>query len=95
MRGEYLENDVKIETREQATRQLFELVAHALKVEPSSITLDSGPLVLPEWDSFSHLHVVVAIEDKYGIMFDPDAIAAMITVRDILAALRDKGVVEK
>lgn len=86
---------MKKETQEQAARQLFELVAHALKVEPTSITLDSGPLVLPEWDSFSHLHVMVAIEDKYEIMFDPDAIAAMITVRDILAALQDKGVVEK
>jgi len=84
-----------MEPQEQATQQLFELVADALKVEPSSITLDSGPLVLPEWDSFSHLHVMVAIEDKYEIMFDPDAIAAMITVRDILAALQDKGVVEK
>ena len=83
-----------MEEQKQVTKQLFELVAHALKVDPTSITLDSGPLVLPEWDSFSHLHIMMAIEDKYEIMFDPDTIAAMITVRDILAALQDKGVIE-
>ena len=86
---------MKMESKEETARQLVELVATALKVERSAVTLDSGPLVLPQWDSFAHLHLVVAVEQKYKVMFDPSAIAAMITVRDILSALQDKGLVEK
>lgn len=84
-----------MESKEQATQQLLQLVADGLKVAREKVTLDSGPLVLPEWDSFSHLHLMVAVEDRYKVAFDPDAIAEMISVRDILLALQDKGVVEK
>lgn len=84
-----------MESKEQATQQLLQLVAEGLKVALEKVTLDSGPLMLPEWDSFSHLHLMVAVEDRYKVAFDPDAIAEMISVRDILRALQDKGVVGK
>lgn len=82
-------------SKDQAAQQLLQIVADALKIERETVTLDSGPLVLPNWDSFFHLHLVMEIEDKYEVTFDPDTIAEMISVREILSALQNKGVVEK
>lgn len=84
-----------MDMNEQSEQELLDLVADTLNVARGIVTLDAGPVVLPQWDSFSHLHLVVAIEAKYGVCFGADRIADMMSVRDIIVALREKGVALK
>ena len=73
-------------------KQLCHLVAGVLKVDPSMVGPESGPLTLSQWDSFHHVHIVVAVEESYGVELSPDEIVGLLSVSDIAGALRKKGV---
>lgn len=72
--------------------ELCAFIAEALKVEPSLVTEQSGPLTLSAWDSFQHLHVMMAIEEKYGVEIPVEQVVTLLTVGDIAALLRAKGI---
>ena len=84
-----------MELKEQTMPGLFALVADTLKVSRDAVNLDSGPLTLPQWDSFNHLHLVIAVEECYKIELRVDEIATMISVKDIMRILQEKGVVAR
>lgn len=44
-----------------------DLVAGALNCSPDSLTAASGLARHPNWDSFAHLGVMLALEQHYGI----------------------------
>lgn len=47
---------------------------------------------IPTWDSVVHLTLVLALEQTFGVMFEPEEAAALKSVADIRAALARKGV---
>ena len=47
---------------------------------------------VPEWDSSSHMVIVTALEERFGIMFESDELVELSTVARIEDALRAKGV---
>lgn len=47
---------------------------------------------IPEWDSASHMVIVTALEERFGIMFESDELVELSTVARIEDALREKGV---
>lgn len=73
-------------------KQLCRFVAGVLEVEPAVVGPETGPLTLPKWDSFNHIHLVVAIEDTYGIELSPDEIVSLLSVSDVARLLQEKGV---
>lgn len=73
-------------------KQLCRLVAERLGVEPSAVGPETGPLTLSEWDSFHHIHLLVALEETYGVEFSPDEIVTLFSVNDIVRILQEKGV---
>lgn len=90
-----MRHEDNMELKEQAIPQLCGLVADTLKVSRDAVNLDSGPLTLPQWDSFNHLHLVVAVEERYKIELGVDEIATMISVKDIMRILQEKRVVAR
>ena len=72
--------------------ELFDLVAEALNVDRESVTAETGPLTESQWDSFRHVHLVMAVEEKYGIEMNPQEIVGLLSVGDIASLLRSKGV---
>ena len=82
-----------MELNDQAISELCKLIADTLKVPREKIDLDSSPLTLPEWDSFHHVQLMVAVEDQYKIELDGEELATMISVGEIARVLREKGVV--
>jgi len=72
--------------------ELFNLVAEALDVEPGSVTAETGPLNEAKWDSFRHVHLVIAVEEKYRIQLSPQEIVGLLSVCDIASLLRSKGI---
>ena len=39
------------------------------------------------WDSFAHINLMLGIEGEFGVEFDSDEIASLLSVGQILAAL--------
>jgi acyl carrier protein len=62
----------------------YELVSKALGCAPNSLELDSGLGRHPNWDSFGHLEVMMALEEKYGIEIDDDTIRHFISMGAII-----------
>jgi acyl carrier protein len=73
-------------------KQLCGFVAEILGVEPALVGPETGPLTLAKWDSFNHIHLVVAIEETYGIELSPDEIVSLLSVSDVARLLQEKGV---
>jgi acyl carrier protein len=72
--------------------ELLDLVAEALKIDRESVTAATGPLNESQWDSFRHVHLVMAVETKYGVEMSPQEIVGLLSVGDIASLLRSKGV---
>ena len=47
---------------------------------------------VPEWDSQSHLVLVLAIEEKFNISLEPDDVVSMTSVSRIFDVLQSRGV---
>jgi acyl carrier protein len=47
---------------------------------------------VPEWDSQSHLVLVLAIEEKFNISLEPDEVVGMTSVSKIFDLLQGRGV---
>jgi acyl carrier protein len=63
-----------------------------LGLEPALFHPELAYNSVPEWDSASHMVLVVALEEKLGIEFDSDEIANLTSVARIVEALAAKGV---
>jgi acyl carrier protein len=47
---------------------------------------------IPEWDSASHMVIVEALEEKFGIELNSDEVVSMTTIPKIYAVLESKGI---
>ena len=71
---------------------LEEIFARELNLKPEDFSDDLTYNSIPEWDSASHMAIVVAIEEKFDITLDSNDIVRMTSVRKILNVLSDKGI---
>ena len=67
--------------------RLIATVAAALRVPPSTLTLESGPGDLPAWDSLAQLNVVSEIEAEFGVSIPVEQVAEIRHLRDFLRYL--------
>ena len=71
---------------------LREIVANVLGVPSTEIHENSGPPTFPQWDSVAHINIILSIEAQYGVSFSPEEMVEALSVEDIAATLRGKGV---
>lgn len=57
------------------------------EADAAAIGPDTTPVQLPAWTSMAHLELVLAIEKRFGLMFDAEEIANLASVAAIAAAL--------
>lgn len=62
------------------------IAADLFAVDPALLHADSSPEQVESWDSVQHLNLVLALEEKYGIQFEPEEMERM-TNLGIIAAL--------
>ena len=65
------------------TEELRILVADVLRVPPSQIDDSSTPQHFENWDSIQHVSLVVAIEEQFGVEFEPEEIRDMESIGKI------------
>ena len=64
--------------------RLIAIIAAVLRVPVSTLTLESGPGDLAEWDSLAQLNVVSEIEAEFGVSIPIERVADIRHIRDFL-----------
>ena len=59
-------------------------------IDAKSVTLQTSPADVPDWDSVGHLSLVSTLERAFGIGLDVEDIMEMETVRDIVRVVQSK-----
>jgi acyl carrier protein len=71
---------------------LCNIVADILELPPEQVTPDLNAEAVGHWDSFTHLQLILALEDEYGVQFDPQRIPELTRVSLLQAELEKNGV---
>jgi len=66
------------------------VAADVFAVDAKTLNAASSPEQVAAWDSVQHLNLVLALEGKYGIQFEPEEMEGMKNLGDIAALLRTK-----
>jgi acyl carrier protein len=74
----------------QVLEQVRTLAADVLGVRRWEIDSNSTPQQLDNWDSISHVSLVVAIEEQFGVAFTPEEITDMESIGRIAELLSRK-----
>ena len=68
-------------TSERITKIMVEI----MEVDESSINQDTNPDNMPQWDSLSHVQILLAIEKEFNVTISPEeGIENMNSFKDIL-----------
>jgi acyl carrier protein len=74
-------------TRTDLDTALRGIFADMFDAEPASITGDTSPDTLLQWDSLGHIRLIAALEERFETTISPDAQVEMLTfelVGDVL-----------
>jgi acyl carrier protein len=58
---------------------------------PAQFDDDTAPANVEGWDSVRHVELVVALEERFGCMFDPDEVPELTSLARIEDILRRHG----
>lgn len=61
-------------------RRFREVIAAVLGVDAGAISDSDSPRTLPQWDSVTHLSLLLALEEEFGVQFSPDEMAQLSTI---------------
>jgi acyl carrier protein len=73
--------------RDTLGEKLIAIVAGALRVPISKLTLETGPGDLEAWDSLAQINVVSEIEAEFGVSIPIEQVAEIQNIRDFLRYL--------
>lgn len=79
---------------DQIERRVLEIVARTFRVPRATVSLESTPDTIPAWDSLQQVHLILALEEEFGLQFEVDQIAVMQGVRPIVALVRERAEAE-
>jgi len=71
--------------------QVRGIAADVLQVAPKTLGAESSPESVQSWDSVQHLNMVLALEEQFGIQFDPEEMDAMKTIGAIASLVAEKS----
>ncbi len=76
---------------DSAIEEVRQTVAEVFAVDLEQITVDSSPETIEAWDSIGHLNLILSLEGRIGVSFDPEKVPQLTTVQalaDEIATLR-------
>ena len=77
---------------ENNKERLYCLVSEVLGVPIRDVNEDSSPDSITNWDSLSHLNLVLALETEFGVSLSIEDVTEMLSVRLIRMILTQYGV---
>jgi acyl carrier protein len=70
--------------------EVYAVISSVLGVPPEKLSDDSGPGMIENWDSLSHINLVLAIEEHFAVVFTDDDVTDMLSVGLICRILRER-----
>lgn len=70
-------------------QKLVQTISTILKIEASRVTPELSQENTPQWDSLTHLRLILELEQNLGIRFRSEDIPAMTSVAAIESVLRN------
>ena len=70
--------------------RLQRILADLLSLPQEEISADSSPETIETWDSLQHLNFVLAVEQEFGVRFQPEEIERLTSVKVMLEMLDTK-----
>jgi acyl carrier protein len=67
-----------------------EIMARVFEVPAGRIDDGTSPDTLEQWDSLHHLHLILALEENFGLTFTEDEIVGMMTFVKVITTLKEK-----
>jgi acyl carrier protein len=77
---------------EALLQELNSIFTDILDNKSISLNLSTTALDIEEWDSISHIQLIVAIEKKFKIKFTASEIQSFKNVGDMIQAIQSKGI---
>jgi acyl carrier protein len=73
-------------------KKLKELLAKIFSVDASTITDNTTPDTLEDWDSLRHMNLVVALEEEFGVELSDDQVVEILSYQLIKIVLQEHGI---
>jgi acyl carrier protein len=70
--------------------ELRGIAADIFQVSPNRIHRESSPDTIESWDSLQQLNLILALEQKFGLEFEPDEIERMTSLDAIFSIIEEK-----
>ncbi len=70
--------------------ELQSIVRRELDQPDLQLTASTGVGDIPDWDSLAHVRIIVAIENRFRVFFDPDEYTEFTSVGEIVDSIADK-----
>jgi acyl carrier protein len=74
----------------QISEQVRSISADIFQIPAEKVTLESSPETVETWDSVQHLNLILALEERFGIQFEPEETEDMKSVGAIAELVRRK-----
>lgn len=71
--------------------KFFAILSALLAVPREQLDRSSSRDNVAQWDSLKHMHLVLALEDEFGVELDDDEIAELNNAAALLDAIAAKG----
>jgi acyl carrier protein len=75
------------------TAEFLDAICEAIGRPVGSLALDDTPSTVAEWDSVGHLGIIATIDASFGIPTDSEDLQRFASLRQLVDALRSRGVV--
>lgn len=72
---------------DDVTRQVRQVVADTFGVAEADVSSEPLPETVETWDSVGHLNMIFALEQQFGVSFDPEEFEHLVSVDSIVAAV--------
>lgn len=70
--------------------EIKQIMSTVFEIKSEDIPDDGEMNQIINWDSLNHISLVVALEEKYQVSFEPDEISTMVSVGKILQLIHKK-----
>ena len=70
--------------------KFFSVLSALLNLPRDQLSLESSRDTIPQWDSLKQIHLVMALEEEFGIEFDDEEVAALSSAKAILDSINGK-----
>ena len=76
---------------QSVAEKVRQIAADLFDLQADQVTDSLSPHTLADWDSMQHLNLVLAIEARLGVQFDPSEIEQMQTMGEVIRIATQKA----